>query len=387
MSSTTGTATTTGSSAAPSPEEVLKNRVKDAIKAQMLRHDAANAPTVAPTVGAPLKATLVEATEERALKAGQVWFTDLLKIEKKDLPKGVVDFGMTVLEVGTIAEEVRSFVPDVDTNYTMQVDQAASIAFALEHGDRSLITGPTGSGKSSMVKNLCALTGRPMIRVNMTSDMESSVLFGSLMVEGGATVWKDGPVTEAVKYGAVVCIDEWDVTPPEILFGLQWLFEEGGRLYLKEKPGTSKDKFLIPHEGFRIVCLGNTIGQGDETGKFAGVNVQNSATIDRFGTTVHLGYLDSDHERKVVAKAVPLLQADFIKKMIQLAHLVRAGYDQGNINLTMSPRTLINWGRKTRDWGDSGRALRLAFANKLRDNDARILDEMHTKVFGVSFRT
>ena len=368
------------------PNEVLKNRVKDAIKAEMLRHASAAVPATESEQSKKKEVKPVVESVEHTLKAGQVWFTDLLKISKSDLPKGVVDFPMTVLKLEDIPEEIRSFVPTLDPHYTMQIDQAASIAFALEHGDRSLITGPTGSGKSSMVKNLCSLTNRPMIRVNMTSDMESSILFGALLVEGGATVWKDGPVTEAVKYGAVVCIDEWDVTPPEILFGLQWLFEEGGKLYLKEKPGTSKDKFLTPHAEFRIVCLGNTIGQGDETGKFAGVNVQNSATIDRFQTTVHLGYLDSDHEHKVVKAAVPALQADFIKKMIQLAHLVRAGYEQGNINLTMSPRTLINWGKKTKDWGSSGRALRLAFANKLRDNDARILDEMHQKVFGTSFR-
>jgi len=372
-----------------SPEVVLQDRVKEAIKAEMLRHAAASTPATTATASTKLEkpVALKDVVDAPILNDGQVWFTDLLKIGKSDLPKGVEDFPVTVLDPALVAEEVRSFIPIVDRNYTMQVDQAAGIAFAIEHGDRSLITGPTGSGKSSMVKNLCAMTNRPMIRVNMTSDMESSILFGSLLVEGGATVWKDGPVTEAVRFGAVVCIDEWDVTPPEILFGLQWLFEEDGRLYLKEKPGTSKDKFLVPHQQFRIVCLGNTIGQGDETGKFAGVNVQNSATIDRFQTTVHLGYLDFDHERKVIAKAVPALQADFIKKMIQLAHLVRAAYEQGNINLTMSPRTLINWGRKTKDTASPERALRIAFANKLRDNDARILDEMHTKVFGTSFRS
>lgn len=370
------------------PEEVLRNRVKEAIKAEMLRHTSSASPT-APEVtkGVTKKeAPIVKDYKPRTLMPGQVWFTDLLKIKREELPKGVEDFPMGILELSTLPLEVRDFVPVYEPNYIMQIDAAAAIAFALEHGERSLITGPTGSGKSSMVKNLCALTNRPQIRVNMTSDMESSVLFGSLLVEGGATVWKDGPVTEAVRYGAVVCIDEWDVTPPEILFGLQWLFEEQGRLYLKEKPGMSKDKFLIPHDEFRIVCLGNTIGQGDETGKFAGVNVQNSATIDRFQTTIHLGYLDAVHEQKVIGKACPSLSTDFIKKMIQLAQLVRAAYEQGSINLTMSPRTLINWGRKTTQHGTPERSLRLAFANKLRDNDARILDEMHSKVFGVSFR-
>lgn len=380
----------TTTTVAVNPEDALRNRVKDAIKAEMLRHSAGA------TIGGEVKAAapaapkpmVVKATTEAALGANQVWFTDLIKITRVDLPHGVVDFPMTVLDRAIIHEDMLPFIPAVDANYIMQVDQAAAIGFALEHGDRSLITGPTGSGKSTMVAQLCAMTNRPMIRVNMTADMESSVFFGSLVVEKGATVWKDGPVTEAVRGGGVVCIDEWDVTPAEILFGLQWLFEQNGKLYLKEMPGASKDKFLTPHANFRLVCLGNTIGQGDETGKFAGVNVQNSATIDRFGTTVYLGYLDTDHERAVVSKACPMLASDFIKRMIQLAQLVRTAYEQGNMNLTMSPRTLINWGNKTvLLHGQPERALKLAFANKLRDNDARILDEMHGKVFGKSFRS
>lgn len=380
---TTGSTATVGT-----PEEVLKNRVKDAIKAEMLRHAAQPAPAATPSgAGLPeADAGPVKGFKAAELKKGQVWFSELVKVKRDDLPKGVEDFPVTVLKLADLPAEVQQFVPTYDKNYVMQLDAAAAIAFAIEHGERILATGPTGSGKSSMIKNLHALMCRPMIRVNMTADMESSVLFGSLMVEGGATVWKDGPVTEACRHGATICIDEWDVTPPEILFGLQWLFEEDGRLYLKEKPGTSKDKFITPHENFRIVCLGNTIGQGDETGKFAGVNVQNSATIDRFQTTVRLDYLTSDHEREVIKKACPALNADFIKKMVQLAQLVRSAYDQGNINLTMSPRTLVNWGRKTTQHGKSERALRLAFANKLRDNDARVLDEMHNKVFGTSFR-
>ena len=362
----------------------LRNRVKDAIKAEMLKHQVGAQPEQAVEVEPPLEEA--EAKEEATLKNGQVWFTNLINISKSALPEGVEDFGVSVFKPEDWHEEVKGFVPEVDANYVLQIDQAAAVAFAIEHGDKILCTGPTGSGKSTLFKQMCALMKRPTIRVNMTADMESSTLFGALVVENGATIWKDGPVTEAVRHGAVIVIDEWDVTPPEILFGLQWLFEKNGKLYLKEMPGASKDKFITPNDNFRLCCLGNTIGQGDETGKFAGVNVQNSATIDRFQTTVHLGYLDAIHEQGVIKKACPGLKADFVKRMVQLAKLVRTAYEQNNINLTMSPRTLINWGEKTLALGQSERAIKLAFANKLRDNDSRVLAEMYSKVFGKSFK-
>lgn len=359
----------------------LRNKVKEAIKAQMER-SAGNVAAIPEPEVAP-----VEKKEKPVLKNGQRWFTEVVGCKEKDLPSDVEDFPVTVFQPEEWPEVVRSFIPPVDEAYELQLDQAAAVAFALEHGEKVLITGPTGSGKSSLVRQLCALLGRPILRVNMTADMESATLFGALVVENSATVWKDGPVTEAVRHGICIAIDEWDVTPPEILFGLQWLFEHNGRLYLKEMPGDSKDKFIAPHQEFRLVCLGNTIGQGDETGKFAGVNVQNSATIDRFETTVHLGYLDQRHEARVIGKQVPGLTEDFTRRMIQLAKLVRTSYEQNNINLTMSPRTLVNWGRKTLQFGgQQERALRLAFGNKLRDSDLRLLDEMYFKVFGKKLR-
>src|ERR1019366_1575403 len=104
--------------------------------------------------------------------------------------------------------------------------------------EKVLIYGPTGAGKSSIVEQLCAYVGRPFIRINCTGDMDSSMIFGQLVVRDGATVWVDGTVTEAVKYGAVFAWDEWDVTPPEISMGLQWLLEKDGKLFLKEMPGS-----------------------------------------------------------------------------------------------------------------------------------------------------
>lgn len=327
-----------------------------------------------------------EKEEKVVLGPNQVLFTKLVGAKKKDLPKGVRDFAVSVLDLKDLPKEVRSFVPNTVkfAGYTIQLDQAHALLMAWEMGEKVLITGPTGSGKSSLIEYCCALTNRPFIRVNMTGDIESAILFGQLVVEGGATVWKDGPVTEAVRYGAVVLVDEWDVTPPEILFGLQWLFEDGGKLFLKEMPGEAKDKFITPHDNFRLVCAGNTVGQGDDTGRYSGTNVQNNASIDRFQTTIILDYLDAESEKRIINDNCEGLSPDMAPKMVSFANLVRTACKQNNINLTMSPRTLINWGRKIVKLKDGRRALMLAFSNKLRETDHKIVDEFYVKVFGTA---
>lgn len=354
----------------------LEDMVKNAIQREMqarLKPDTTEATPAAPE---PEKEP-----EPIVVGEGQTLFS---KLVGKRLPKALRDFAVSCIDAATLPKEVVAFVPAVNKGYNIQTDQAHALLMAWEMGEKSLVVGPTGSGKSSLVEYCCAITGRPFVRINMTGDIESSVLFGQLLVEGGATVWKDGPVTEAVKHGAVVLIDEWDVTPPEILFGLQWLFEENGKLFIKEMPGASADKFVIPHTNFRLVCAGNTLGQGDDTGRYSGTNVQNNASIDRFQTTIILDYLDSPHEVKILEDNCPGIERAFAQQMVQFASLVRTSCNQGNINLTVSPRTLINWGKKSVKFGDKKRALNLAFANKLRDSDRKVVGEFYQKVFGAT---
>lgn len=319
---------------------------------------------------------------ERKAEKGQVMYSKLIG----KVPAKMEDFPVTVLTSKDVPEEIRAFIPAADDaeldGYVPQLEQLYQLILALEDGDKVVISGPTGSGKTSMVKYACQKTGRPFMRINGNGDIESSAIFGQLVVEGGGTVWRDGVATEASKYGGVLCVDEWEVLPPEITMGFQAVLESGGTLFLKEKPGSSEEKLVVPHKQSRFVFCGNTVGQGDDSGAFAGTTVQNTATIDRFDTAIHLGYLQPSHEEAILTNKIADLDKSIAKLMIQYASLVRTAYMQSNIGLTMSPRTLINWGRKVVRYGKVKVALEYSFLNKLRDSDKKIATEMLTKVFG-----
>jgi cobaltochelatase CobS len=314
------------------------------------------------------------AKEPTGLKPGQVWFSSVFDYRPK-----FGDFGITAPEPVTNPEVAR-LIPSIDSDYVVQRDEAALLVAGIEDGDKSLITGPTGSGKSSLVKYVCAKLNRPFIRINMSGDVESASLFGTLVVRGGATEWEDGAITEAAKFGAVCLVDEWELMPAEIAMGMQNLLEDGGYLYLKEKPGTSEDRTIVPHKDFRLVFAGNTVGQGDTTGAFSGVGIQNSATIDRFTNTVRLGYLSQQHEVDIITSKTDV-DKDTASKMVRFAHLVRQAYDSGKIGLTVSPRTLINWGRKMTRY-DAHYALQVSFLEKLTPDDSKSVSELYVKVFG-----
>jgi cobaltochelatase CobS len=365
---------TAAATVAPTKSHPLDDKVAEAIRNTLLQRHGTLKPT------APVAAPKAPVIEKKATVCGvnQRMASDLLGVKlKKD-----EDFPVTILDKASLPVQVAAFVPFPDPDYKVQVEEACKLLRAWEEGDKVMVYGPTGSGKSSLIRLCAAHTNRPFIRINMTGDTESSTLFGSMVVRGGATVWEDGPVTEAVKYGAALLIDEWELMGPEIAMGLQWLIEDDGKLYLKEMPGTSTDKMIQPHRDFRVVFAGNTVGQGDDTGSHAGVNPQNTATVDRFQTIIRLGYLDTAHEIAVLTKKCLKLDPSIADKMVKVAALVRQANAQGNIALTMSPRTLINWGRKIFVWGDPKIAFTIAFLDKLRDTDRKVVLELYGKVFG-----
>jgi cobaltochelatase CobS len=323
----------------------------------------------------------VVASKKTKISTKQQYLSSVIDKEIDDYD----DFGVTVFDDYVWDERIASFVPIVDYEYILDVDLASDVLRAWELGENVLCYGPTGAGKSSMIEQLCARTNRPFIRVNCTGDMDSSMIFGQLTAKDGSTVWVDGAVTEAVKYGAVFAWDEWDVTPPEISMGLQWLLEDKGKLFLKEMPGSTNDKMVIPHEHFRLVAIGNTQGQGDDTGAHAGTNVQNSATLDRFGTCVHVSYLPPAIEERMLRNKYSMTVTDkAAKELVKLANLVRQGYEAGQFNLTMSPRTLFSMCRKMQANCSLKKAFEVVYLNKLNDTQKKVAKELFTKIYGAS---
>lgn len=364
--------------------EKVEDLVKKALKEAMDKRKVF-VPEVPDETGIKLLEELADEMEattstKKLLRTSQMYFSEV--IGDALIPEEE-NFGVTVFRDYKWDDKVASFIPMINESYVIDRELASDILRAWELNEKVLCYGPTGAGKSSLIEQLCALTGRPFIRVNCTGDMDSSMIFGQLTAKDGSTVWVDGAVTEAVKYGAVFAWDEWDVTPPEISMGLQWLLEDNGKLFLKEMPGDTVDKQILPHENFRLVAIGNTQGQGDENGAHAGTNVQNSATLDRFGTAVFVDYLaPSVEEKMIINRFKDTISKKAAKELVKLANLIRQAYKANQFSLTVSPRSLFSICNKVSVGCSLKKAFTLVYLNKLNDTQRKVAEELFTKVYG-----
>jgi len=79
---------------------------------------------------------------------------------------------------------------------------------AARRGLPVLLKGPTGCGKTRFVEAMAHELGRDLITVAGHEDMTSADLVGRFLLKGGETVWVDGPLTRAVRDGAICYLDE-----------------------------------------------------------------------------------------------------------------------------------------------------------------------------------
>ena len=71
-----------------------------------------------------------------------------------------------------------------------------------------LLKGPTGCGKTRYVEFMAATLSRPLITVACNEDTSATDLLGRHLLLDGETQWSDGPVTRAVREGAILYLDE-----------------------------------------------------------------------------------------------------------------------------------------------------------------------------------
>lgn len=95
-----------------------------------------------------------------------------------------------------------------------------------------LLKGPTGCGKSQLVQCMAQKLNVPLVQVACNEDTSSSDLIGRFLIKGSETVWQDGPVTQAVRSGAILYLDEIAEARPDVITAIHPLTDHRRELYI-----------------------------------------------------------------------------------------------------------------------------------------------------------
>lgn len=141
-----------------------------------------------------------------------------------------------------------------------------------------MLTGPAGSGKSTMAKQLAEILGLDFGSITMFDGMEAGPLVGWLYPGGTNGQWRYQPSQHVniVKNGGVYLYDEVDAADANTAIILNNLL---GLRYL-DTPLNSEAPTVHAHKDYFPIMACNTLGTGS-SGMYTGRNALDKSTLDR----------------------------------------------------------------------------------------------------------
>lgn len=216
-----------------------------------------------------------------------------------------------------------------------------------------LLRGPTGCGKTRLVEHLAEELGVDLITVSCHEDMLAADLVGRHLVEGGETVWRDGPLTRAVREGAICYLDEIVEARADATVVVHSLADHRRRLFVERR-----DEHVDAAPGFMLVASYNP-------GYQSLLKDLKPSTRQRF-VAIDLDFPAEGVEEEVV-QAESGADADDVASLVALGRTLRAVEEPGFAEVA-STRTLIAAARLARTGLPLRRAAQVAVAGALTDD-------------------
>jgi len=279
---------------------------------------------------------------------------------------------------------IEEYTIDDEPFYVPVKDEVELFLSAYAQKVPVLLKGPTGCGKTRFVEYMAFKLGRPvsaatkanksgehgraLITVACHEDLTASDLVGRYLLEGDSTRWIDGPLTRAVKVGAVCYLDEIVEARKDTTVLIHPLTDHR-RILPIEKLG----QIVEARDGFLLVISYNP-------GYQSALKDLKHSTRQRF-MAIEFDYPTRDLETNIIAHEAGVsdaVAADLAKLGEKVRHLKEHGLAEG-----VSTRLLIYAGRLIHEGIPARRACQVAVVWALTDDSdvQRSIEEVVTSIF------
>ena len=224
---------------------------------------------------------------------------------------------------------------------------------AYAHRMPLILKGPTGCGKTRFVEHMAWRLQRPLVTLACNEDMTASDLVGRYLLDAHGTAWHDGPLTLAVRHGAICYLDEVVEARQDTTVVIHPLTDARRIL-----PLDKKGEVVHAHPDFQLVVSYNPGYQSSSKD-------MKPSTRQRFAA-LEFDFPEAMVEAEIVAHEAQIAPA-LAAKLVGIAQRSRAlktrGLDEG-----VSTRMLIYAGILIRDGVDPRDSCDMTMTRALTDD-------------------
>jgi MoxR-like ATPase len=224
--------------------------------------------------------------------------------------------------------------PAIDPNFVWTESILRHLILAQRTGENLWFGGHKGTGKSETARQFAAYTGRSFTRINFHKFTTTEDYVGAIGLENGETVFKQGDFLRAfTSPSTVVLLDEVTNADAGELATLNGFLEPNsavsyGGAVRRRAPGVL------------VFAADNTLGSGDESGRYAGTRTMNSSLVDRFARVIHFDYLPLHKEVDAVMRHTGCAK-ELAEHILASIRMARAKVETGDVVDAPSIRSVI----------------------------------------------
>ena len=259
---------------------------------------------------------------------------------------------------------------DIAPYYEPQGNEIAVFEAAYRKHLPVMLKGPTGCGKTRFLEYMAFQLKRPLVTVSCHEDLTSSDLVGRFLLEGSETVWQDGPLTRAVKAGAICYLDEIVEARTDSTVVIHSLTDHRRQLTIEKK-----GQEIEAHEEFMLVISYNP-------GYQTVLKDLKPSTKQRF-IALNFDFPAEEIERKIVINEAAGIGPEIAHQLVAAGRKARLLKDHG-LEEASSTRALVYAANMINAGLDPIAACQVAMVNPITDDQelAEALMEVVQAHFG-----